>query len=843
MARNPFAIKPEREWDEGRAGPPWPSPDNDDAGSLGQGLDEAAFQPPDQDLAAALERNSDDAVSGSTKTHKISVLDVDPGQPRFDEESGSMEIPLPDGSVIIDLNPQGYDDDEEAEGDPEFDENLALKIADYELNKIAEDLIEGIEQDDKSRSGWLASRKAGIDLLGLKVEAGGSSADTSGAPLEGMSKTRHPLLQEAVLRFQANAYAELCPAQGPAKVVNYGDQTPDEDSLAAALEKDMNYYLTTTATEYYDDTNSMLFWVGFGGMAAKKVYRCPLRRRPVSESVDAQDLIVSNGATNLRNASRVTHAITMRKSVMRRMQLLGVYRDVHLTDPEETPNVVDEKIANVQGVAAKPDRPEDADHSIYECYCELDIPGYEDKDEDGNPTGLALPYRVTIEKTSRKVLEIRRNWNEDDEDREAKMPFVVFRYVNGMGFYGIGLLHILGNTTSALTAAWRLMLDAYMFGNFPGFLYLQGAGRQTTNEFRIPPGGGQPIKSDATDIRQAIMPLPYKSPDASMGAFIDSIANTGQRVGGTADTPVGEGTANAPVGTTLALIEQATKIESTVHKGLHNSQDQEFRLLKELFKADPESLWRGNARCSLKRNMEKTLRALEDCDIVPRADPNVPSRMYRLAKIAAVKQLQMANPMLYDGRAVDTWALPQLGVDDPESLFAAPPEPQQVPPDPIAMGKLQLDGQKLALNAQKLLVDAQTDAANRKSKENIAIMNLAKTLAVHPEANNTVRGTLANGMPGGANVTFSEGGVVDPMTGQMQQQIAASAPAQKASNAPTINISMSQPSQSEPVHDPVSAYQRSPETDDALRRVAEALAASRQPVFNEHLRGYDVGVV
>lgn len=648
------------------------------------------------------------------------------GAPRRDPLTGAMEIPLADGAIVVDLAPLG----ERAETE-EFTENLAEHLSEWELQRIGSDLLEGIQQDDQSRQEWLQTRAKGLDLLGLKVEEAKGGLSGSSAPLEGMSTVRHPLLQEAVLKFQANAYSELCPAKGPAKVVTFGDQALDRDALASSLERDLNYYLTTTATEYYPDTDRMLWWVGYGGMMFKKIYSCPLRRRPVSEMVDAKDLIVSNAVTDMRNAPRVTHEISMRRSVLRRMQILGVYRDISLSDTPADPDVVDKKVAEIQGVAAtNQNRPEDQDYALYECYCELSLPGFEHLDEEGEETGLPLPYRVTLEKDSGRILEIRRNWKDGDEDLVAHIPFVAFPFVRGMGFYGIGLLHILGNTTKAVTSAWRLMLDAGMFSNFPGFLFAKAAGRQMTNEFRVPPGGGAPIDTSGMPIRDAIMPLPYKEAGPSLMALTKDIAETGQRVGGTADAPVGEGVQNAPVGTTLALIEQGTKIEGAVHKRLHQAQGEELRLLTDLFRQDPEALWRTNKRSELRKDVTNTLKALEDYDIVPFADPSVPSRMHRLAKVAALKQLQAQSPMLYDGKAVDTVCLQEIGIGNPESLFAPP---QAAPaPDPIMQAQLQLKARDLAIKEQKVASDIASEEKDRQLKENLATMQVAERIATHP---------------------------------------------------------------------------------------------------------------
>jgi hypothetical protein len=654
------------------------------------------------------------------------------------QDDGTMQIPLPDGNVMIDYEP---------ETDPigdgiEHRANLADHLKEWELASIASHLMEGIEQDDDSRKQWLQERANGMDLLGLKIQSPRADIGNSSAPLEGMSSVRHPLMAEAVFRFQSNAFGELCPANGPAKVVNYSDQTLEHDDLSDALERDLNYYLTTTAKEYYDSTDKMLFWVGYGGMGFKKVYFCPIRNRPVSDFVDAKDVIVSNYVPNLENASRVTHEITMKRSVLKRMQMLGVYRDLELGMPEQEADAVDRKVALLQGVKPIADRPEDQDYQLYECYCELDIQGFEHRDDEGDVTGLPLPYKVTIEKTSRQILEIRRNWDEDDEDYTPIIPFVSFEYIRGPGFYAIGLLQLLGNTTNAITAAWRVMLDSGMFSNFPGFLYLKAAGRQVTNEFRVPPGGGMGIDaSGATSIRDAVMPLPYKEPGAALMQLVENIAMQGQRLGGTAELPTGEGRQDAPVGTTLALIEQATKVESAVHRRLHQAQDKELQLMVDLFRRNPESLFMGNKRSYLQRNVDMTLMALENYDIVPRSDPNVPSRMHRLAKVAALKQLQAMNPLLYNGQAVDTVCLNEIGIQNPESLFAPP---QQAMPDPIKMRELALKAKDLNIKEAKTMADIVNEAANRKSKEDLATMELAERIATHPESYGLVQQTLSN---------------------------------------------------------------------------------------------------
>lgn len=659
----------------------------------------------------------------------------------IDEKTGALEIPTADGGVIVDFNPPGEDSSEE------FRSNLAERLEPDELAFIAQNLIEAIEADEETRADWLQTLAHGLELLGIKIEVAGTAVGSGGAPLSGMARVRHPLLLEAVLRFQANARGELLPASGPVKVRNFGDETGFWDDLAEAFEKDMNYYLTVVASEYYPDTDRLLFYSGLAGSGFKKLYPCPLRRRPVSESVDAKDMIVSDAATDMRSAGRITQRITMRPSVMKRMQVIGAYLDVPLTQPTAKPNAVDVKEANIQGLRSWSTRPEDQPFTLYECYCELDLPGYEHK-EKGKITGLPLPYRVVVEVDTRTVLAIHRNWEEDDAQCNPRRVFVKYPYVEGLGFYGIGLLHILGNSTMALTAAWREALDAGMFASFPGFLISKAGSRQQTNEFRVAPGTGQVIDTGSADISKAIMPLPYKDVTPGLMQLIDKITAAAEKVGSTAEIGVGEGNAEVPVGTTLALLEQATKIESAVHKRLHAAQSEEFQLLRDLFVEDPEALWRNNPSSAVAKllgidpnaeddaqrraQIAKFTTALANYNMVPVADPNTPSHMHRLMKSVALKQLQQGSPGLYDAKAVDTRILKMIGWSNPEELFAPPAPPPGPPPvDPIAAQALALKEQEVQIKAAKAAADIQNSNADRDSKHQLAVLDLAKEIAIH----------------------------------------------------------------------------------------------------------------
>ncbi len=661
-------------------------------------------------------------------TSSITVETDDPDVVN-DNGSNGVVVRMDDGSVVVDLSPPK--DDTKSK---KFDSNLALDMGTDGLRSLAETLLEGINADLQSRTEWEATRTRGIELLGLKIEEPRSDLGSSSAPLEGMSTVRDSTLLDAVLRGQSNAIGELLPADGPVKIKNIGQENTATDQQADDLEEEFNHYLTDIATEYYPDTKRMLFWTYFGGSGWKKVYSCPIRRRPVSESIDANDLIVSNAATDLWNAGRVTHRITMRPSVMKRMQFLGVYRDVNLGQPTADANRVKDKQDSVEGIKPVSIRPEDQPYTLYECYCEWDLDEYAPKQFKGK--SIPLPYRVTIDKDSREILEIHRNWKEDDEACLPRKYFVRYPYVEGMGIYGIGLVHILGNATIALTAAEREMLDTGMFANFPGYVYLKQLGRQLTNEFRIPPGGGVGLDVPSGRIGDGIMPLPYKDVSGGLMALWDKLKADAQRLGGTADLPIGEGVQNTPVGTILAVIEQATKVESAVHKGLHHAQSEEFQLLKERFEEDPEAFWRHNPSNQTAWTEEKFLAALKNSQLVPVADPNTPSHMHRIAKGMVIKQLQQANPGLYNARAVDERVLAMARVDDAADLFApAPTGPP--PPDPnmiAAQAKLitaQTGQAKVQADGQNKQAELANDAAQRQADETAETAKLAQAMIVH----------------------------------------------------------------------------------------------------------------
>jgi hypothetical protein len=652
--------------------------------------------------------------------------------------SNVVKIELEDGSVQINLGvtPQEYNRDPGG-----FDENLALKLDGGTLGMIGSELVRLIKQDDESRAEWLQQYVKGLELLGTKIEEPRQNASDGSTAVEGQSTVRHPLLIESICRFQANARGEMLPATGPVKVRNDGPENLMVDTQAMALQKDFNHYLTSTAVEYYPDTERLFFSLGFCGTAFKKVYYCPIRRRPVSEFVDVKDIIVSNAETSIDSAQRITHVIRMPPSTLKRMQLLGIYRDTAIPfDAPPDRNPVDQKIDNLQGIApAASSMTENQPREIYECYCELDLKGFEHR-ENGEVTGLRLPYRVTVDKMTMQVLEIRRWWKDGDKSYLRRRVFVDYIFVPGYGFYGLGLLHLVGNTTMALTAGLRLCIDNGMFSNFPGFLYAKQAGRQLTNEFRVPPGGGMPIETGGQPIQNVVMDLPYRGVDGAFMQLLGMVEQGGQRLGGIADMAVGDANTEAPVGTTIALIEQATKVMSAAHKRMHAAQAREFELLKDLFKECPEAFWENNQYPAISWTPQTLISALNNVNLVPVADPNTPSQSSRIQKAMAIKQMQKENPALYDAKAVDLRVLTMLGIDDADSLFnKAPPAPPQADPAPMMMAQAKLiDAQtkqaEVKVRALDAAADAQNRAADRESKEKIAMYQLAREIAVHPES-------------------------------------------------------------------------------------------------------------
>lgn len=611
---------------------------------------------------------------------------------KVDPDTGETEVHLGDPEP----------DDDEGEGSATFDDNLADKIE--SVNSLAAEIVQGIEADEASQSEWVDNYKRGMDFLGLKIEDRSQQAQRKNC-----STITHPLLLWACVNGQSMARAELLPSAGPVKAENDGSQTGAMNELVDQFEQDMNHYLTVTASEYYPDTDRGLFYLYYGGTIYKKVYQCPLRERPVSECIYMPDLIVSNDATDLKNAVRVTHRISMTRAVMRRMQLAGWYRDMMLVQPQPEPTEIARKEAEVSGRAATPPRQEDQPHTLYECYTDIDMSKY-GHEEKGQPLGLPLPWRITIDKDSKDVLEVRRNWEEGDDDFKARRRFVKYGLVPGMGFLDLGYLHLLGNHTRALTGIWRIMVDAGMFSNFPGGARVKGV-RLATNE--IQPGPGEWVEIDTgpvDDIRKALMPLPYKGPSAELMQLAESIEQEGKEIAGTVTVNVGEGKANVPVGSILSTIEMQTQTMQAVHKRLHASAQEEFVLMKELFEEYPECLTMG-----VKNPVHKwTSEEIQNLTMVPASDPNIPAQMHRILQATALATLASspATAPLYNQINVQKRLLKTLRIGDYDELLNPPQQPGQGPPHPdelaasVAQQEVQARQREIGVKQQQIAVTA-----------------------------------------------------------------------------------------------------------------------------------------
>ena len=680
--------------------------------------------PPD----APAPRKSEDLKFSADEDMNAETIHIDP-------DTGAVTRTDPAGGMIIDFNPKSK---KGAQKPDKFDANLAEYLSDSELGQIETELHQGIEADINSREDWVLAFNRGVELLGLKIEEASGTAGGDGA----ISKIHNPLLLEAVVRFQSNGRAELLPSEGPVKVRDDQDEPiKGRNQLAEDLERDMNHYLTTVAKEYYPDFDRLLFALGLGGCAFRKVYLCPLRKRPVSEAVSGKDLIVSNDATDLTNAARVTHRILMRQSTLKRYQLKGYYRDVPISQPVEVATATDAKIKETEGIAPKPARPEDNRHEIWETQVELDLPGFEHTGKKGKKTGLPLPYRVTMEKDSGVILEIRRDWKQKDPEYMKKRRYVKYGMIPGLGFYDYGFVHLVGNTQRALTAIDRMLIDAGTFANFPAFLIAKGGQKQETNVFRLSPGTGQEIDTGGMPIKDAIMELPYKGPSAALAEFEKELAENARMLGTSVDMKVGEGRADVPVGTILAMIEQATKIMSAVHQRLHQSQQEEFEMLRELFVENPTTL---SQFAKKPKRQWATAAEFGDLELVPASNPNVPSHIHRIMQATALIQMLTQAQGILNAKEIFTRVFQVLNVEDIDSLFAPPPPPGAQPPvDPnVQKAQIQksikdtdvqqknmqqereanqavLEGK---IRMQELSQESKDRAADRASREKIALI-------------------------------------------------------------------------------------------------------------------------
>ncbi len=578
-----------------------------------------------------------------------------------------LEIEIEDPeSVTIGIDGLEIELEKREETDEDFDANLAEYMGERDLSQIIGDLLGDFQSDIDSRRDWIQTYVDGLELLGLKIEE-------RSEPWEGACGVYHPLLSEAVVKFQSETMMETFPAQGPVKTQIIVKETPEKKDAAARVQADMNYQLTDVMKEYRPEHERMLWGLGLAGNAFKKVYFDPNLERQVAMYVPAEDIVVPYGASNLESAERVTHVMRKTENDLRRLQIAGFYRDVDLGTPDNVLDEVEKKIAEKLGFRAT----SDDRYKVLEMHVYLDLPGYEHKDEDGKPTGIALPYVVTIEKGSQTVLAIRRNWNPDDETYQKRQHFVHYGYVPGFGFYHFGLVHLVGAFAKSGTSLLRQLVDAGSLSNLPGGFKTRGL-RVKGDDTPIAPGEFRDVDVPSGTMKDNIMTLPYKEPSQTLYTLLNNIVEEGRRFASAGDLKVSDMSSQSPVGTTLAILERTLKVMSAVQARIHYSMKQEFRLLKtiiadytpEEYSYQPDE---GNQRAKKSD--------YDNVDVIPVSDPNAATMAQKIVQYQAVLQLAAQAPQLYNLPLLHRQMLDVLGIKNAAKLV--PMEDDQKPTDPI----------------------------------------------------------------------------------------------------------------------------------------------------------------
>jgi len=583
-----------------------------------------------------------------------------------DEPDLEIEIVDPDevsinmGGTEINIDPDRMDDDE-------FNKNLAEDMEDDLLDKLANDLIEDYSGDVSSRKDWLDTYVDGLDLLGLKLE------DRS-EPWEGACNVYHPLLTETLVKFQAETMTETFPAAGPVKTQIIGKETEECKDAAARVQENMNYQLTEKMTEYRPEHERMLWGLGLAGNAFKKVYYDPSLERQVSMYVPAEDIVVPYGASDLETAERVTHVMRKTGNDLRKLQVGGFYRDIDLGEPTYDLDDVEKKIAEKMGFSATTD----SRFKILEMHVDLDLEGYEDKDKKGKETGIALPYVVTIEKSTNTVLSIRRNYSQDDKTKQKRQHFVHYGYVPGFGFYHFGLIHLIGAFAKSGTMILRQLVDAGTLSNLPGGFKSRGL-RIKGDETPISPAEFRDVDVPSGSIRDNILPLPYKEPSQVLNQLMNQIIDEGRRFASAADLKVSDMSANAPVGTTLAILERTLKVMSAVQSRIHYAMRQEFKLLKGIIRdfTPPDYAYTPERGSRMAKQSD-----YDKVEVIPVSDPNAATMSQKVVQYQAVMQLAQANPNIYDMVELNRQMLDVLGVKNAEKLI--PQKDNMKPRNPIS---------------------------------------------------------------------------------------------------------------------------------------------------------------
>jgi len=581
--------------------------------------------------------------------------------PEMDIEVDGMDPEIPEDGMTIILGALP-----ETEGDDDFNANLAEFLDERVLVEVVGDLMGEFEADSNSRKDWLDTYVDGLELLGLKLE------DRT-EPWPGACNVFHPLLTETLVKFQADTIMETFPAAGPVKTQIIGKQSREKDEAAERVRDDMNYQLTEKMPEYRPEHERLLWGLGLCGNAFKKVYYDPSLERQVSVFVPAEDIVVPYGASSLATAPRVTHVMRKTENEMRKMQVAGFYLDVDLGEPSHVIEQVEKKIAEKMGFNASMDDR----FKILEIHTDLDLAGYEDEDDDGNPTGIALPYVVTLEAGSGTVLAIRRNWQPEDKTKQKRNHFVHYGYIPGFGFYCFGLIHLIGAATKSGTVLLRQLVDAGTLSNLPGGYKTRGL-RVKGDDTPISPGEFRDVDVPSGSIRDNILPLPYKEPSQVLQSLMASIIEEGRRLGGAADLQVADMSANSPVGTTLAILERTLKVMGAVQARIHYAMKQEFKLLSAIIRDYTPKEYSYEPEEGGRKAKQADYDMVE---VIPVSDPNAATMSQKVVQYQAVMQMAQAAPQIYDLPELNRQMLEVLGIKNIGKLI--PTEDDQKPRDPV----------------------------------------------------------------------------------------------------------------------------------------------------------------
>ena len=607
------------------------------------------------------------------------------GGPGTVDQGTEVQVPLfeedelPPNVVMLGMEDEGL----EVEADVyNHNANLAEVLDDSILGALSSDLGSQIDEDRGSRDEWEEAIAKGLTLLGINYEE-------RSEPFMGASGVTHPLLSEAVTQFQAQAYKEMLPPGGPVKTQIVGQQSKEVEDQAQRVKDFMNYQVTEVMEEYDLDTDQMLFYLPITGSTFKKIYFDPIRQRAVSKFVPAEDLVVPYSATDLATAERYTHVVRMTYNDIRKMQVGGIYRDVSLSisEDDESDSTIRGKADEIQGL-----RPGYSDemYTLHEVHVDLDLEGFEDMDAEGEPTGIKLPYIVTMDEASGQILAIVRNWREMDPLRRKRQFFVHYKFLPGFGFYGFGLLHMIGGLSRAATSILRQLIDAGTLSNLPGGFKARGV-RIRNDDEPVNPGEFRDLDAPGGDIRNAIIPLPYKEPSGTLAQLLGVVVDSGRRFAQVADSKVADVNAQAPVGTTVALIEQGSKVISSIHKRLHYAQKSEFRLLAEIFANNPVPY-----PYMIAQNIDPNIMAQDfdgRVDVLPVSDPSIFSMAQRLSLAQTQLQLAQAAPQMHNMYEAYRRMYDALDIKNIDNILP-PPQPPQ-PMDPGTENAKVLMGQPL----------------------------------------------------------------------------------------------------------------------------------------------------